>query len=155
MNLNALIEETKSSLVSKRYELLNFDKRMLTVGSLQSASSNIGGKYNNCYGFNEKINVLPKTKVVFNVPCVDGVYYKYRIGFYDHNGIYIKQIDQQESNEIIQDDNCDYIMFCVYAYNISSRKYEILTKNANKDNFSMMDDAKCFVWSNASNSEST
>lgn len=41
----------------------------------------------------------------------------------------------------------------VYAYNISSRKYEILTKNANKDNFSMMQDAKCFVWSNASSSD--
>ena len=41
----------------------------------------------------------------------------------------------------------------VYAYNISSKKYEILTKNAVKDNFSMMKDAKCFVWSNASSSD--
>lgn len=41
----------------------------------------------------------------------------------------------------------------VYAYNISSRKYEILTQNAVKDNFSMMQDAKCFVWSNASSSD--
>lgn len=41
----------------------------------------------------------------------------------------------------------------VYAYNISSRKYEILTKNAIKDNFSMMQEAKCFVWSNASRSD--
>jgi hypothetical protein len=37
----------------------------------------------------------------------------------------------------------------VYAYNITSRQYEILTKNASDDNFAMLSDAKCFVWSNA------
>ena len=41
----------------------------------------------------------------------------------------------------------------MYAYNISSKKYELLTKNIAKDNFSMMEDAKCFVWSNASKSD--
>jgi hypothetical protein len=39
----------------------------------------------------------------------------------------------------------------VYAYNITSRQYEILTKNASDDNFAMLSDAKCFVWSNATN----
>ena len=38
----------------------------------------------------------------------------------------------------------------VYAYNISSKKYDILTKNAAKDNFVMLKEAKCFVWSDAS-----
>ena len=37
----------------------------------------------------------------------------------------------------------------VYAYNITSKKYDILTKNASSDNFAMLEDAKCFVWSNA------
>ncbi len=37
----------------------------------------------------------------------------------------------------------------VYAYNITSRQYTILTKNASSDNFAMMEKAKCFVWSNA------
>lgn len=37
----------------------------------------------------------------------------------------------------------------VYAYNITSKQYEILTKNASSDNFAMLEDAKCFVWSNA------
>ncbi len=37
----------------------------------------------------------------------------------------------------------------VYAYNITSRQYTILTKNASSDNFAMMESAKCFVWSNA------
>ncbi|MCM1234461.1 MAG: hypothetical protein NC489_30540 [Ruminococcus flavefaciens] len=38
----------------------------------------------------------------------------------------------------------------VYAYNISSKKYEILTKNAAKDNFVMLKEAKSFIWSDAS-----
>lgn len=38
----------------------------------------------------------------------------------------------------------------VYAYNISSKKYEILTENATKDDFIMLKKAKCFVWSDAS-----
>lgn len=38
----------------------------------------------------------------------------------------------------------------VYAYNISSKKYDILTENAAKDNFVMLKEAKCFVWSDAS-----
>ncbi len=37
----------------------------------------------------------------------------------------------------------------VYAYNITSRNYTILTKNASSDNFAMLENAKCFVWSNA------
>lgn len=41
----------------------------------------------------------------------------------------------------------------VYAYNMSSKKYELLTKNIAKDNFSMMEEAKCFVWSDASKSD--
>lgn len=36
----------------------------------------------------------------------------------------------------------------VYAYNIASKRYEYLTENAARDNFSMLKDAKCFVWSN-------
>lgn len=38
----------------------------------------------------------------------------------------------------------------VYAYNIASKRYEILTDNAANDNFLMLQDAHCFVWSNAS-----
>lgn len=41
----------------------------------------------------------------------------------------------------------------VYAYNITSRQYNILTKNASSDNFAMMEKAKCFVWSNATKKE--
>ncbi len=37
----------------------------------------------------------------------------------------------------------------VYAYNITSRQYTILTKNASEDNFAMLEEAKCFVWSDA------
>lgn len=37
----------------------------------------------------------------------------------------------------------------VYAYNMSSKRYEILTEHASRDNFSMLKEAKCFVWSNA------
>ena len=37
----------------------------------------------------------------------------------------------------------------VYAYNITSRQYTVLTKNASGDNFAMLETAKCFVWSNA------
>ena len=36
----------------------------------------------------------------------------------------------------------------VYAYNMSSKRYDILTKNASRDHFSMLKEAKCFVWSN-------
>lgn len=35
----------------------------------------------------------------------------------------------------------------VYAYNISSKKYEILTEHASKDHFSMLKQAGCFIWS--------
>ena len=35
----------------------------------------------------------------------------------------------------------------VYAYNISSKRYTILTENATRDHFSMLKAAKCFVWS--------
>lgn len=38
----------------------------------------------------------------------------------------------------------------VYAYNISSKRYEILTENASDDHFLMLKNAHCFVWSNAS-----
>lgn len=41
----------------------------------------------------------------------------------------------------------------VYAYNIASKRYEILTENAAKDNFVMLEKANCFVWSDASNSK--
>ncbi|MFG6394130.1 MAG: hypothetical protein K1W24_08150 [Lachnospiraceae bacterium] len=41
----------------------------------------------------------------------------------------------------------------VYAYNIASKKYNILTKNATKDNFVMLEKARCFVWSDASSSK--
>ncbi len=41
----------------------------------------------------------------------------------------------------------------VYAYNISSKRYELLTEDAAKDNFVMLKEAKCFVWSNAANSK--
>lgn len=40
----------------------------------------------------------------------------------------------------------------VYAYNISSKRYDLLTENAAKDNFVMLKEAKCFVWSNAAGS---
>ncbi len=36
----------------------------------------------------------------------------------------------------------------VYAYNMSSKRYEILTQNASGKYFSMLEKAKCFVWSN-------
>ena len=35
------------------------------------------------------------------------------------------------------------------AYNITSRQYTVLTKNASSGNFAMLEKAKCFVWSNA------
>lgn len=38
----------------------------------------------------------------------------------------------------------------VYAYNISSKRYDILTENASDDHLLMLEDARCFVWSNAS-----
>ena len=38
----------------------------------------------------------------------------------------------------------------VYAYNISSKKYEILSNNSVRDNFVMLNEAKCFVWSDSS-----
>ena len=38
----------------------------------------------------------------------------------------------------------------VYAYNISSKRYDILTQNASADNFLMLEQAHCFIWSNAS-----
>lgn len=41
----------------------------------------------------------------------------------------------------------------VYAYNISSKRYDILTKNASDDHFLMLKDAQCFVWSNASDKQ--
>ena len=37
----------------------------------------------------------------------------------------------------------------VYAYNITSKRYDILTEHAALDNFTMLEAAKCFVWSNA------
>lgn len=37
----------------------------------------------------------------------------------------------------------------VYAYNITSKQYNILTQNASSDNFAMLENARCFVWSNA------
>lgn len=39
----------------------------------------------------------------------------------------------------------------VYAYNMSSKRYDILTEHASRDNFSMLKEAKCFVWSNINN----
>lgn len=41
----------------------------------------------------------------------------------------------------------------VYAYNITSRQYEVLTKNASSDNFAMLENARCFVWSNATSAK--
>lgn len=41
----------------------------------------------------------------------------------------------------------------VYAYNISSKRYDLLTQDAAKDNFVMLKEAKCFVWSNATDSK--
>jgi len=41
----------------------------------------------------------------------------------------------------------------VYAYNIASKRYDILTENAIKDNFTMLKKAKCFVWSDTSGSK--
>lgn len=41
----------------------------------------------------------------------------------------------------------------VYAYNMSSKRYEILTEHASRDHFSMLEKAKCFIWSNADSSE--
>lgn len=38
----------------------------------------------------------------------------------------------------------------VYAYNMSSKRYKILTENATRDHFSMLEAAKCFVWSTTS-----
>lgn len=35
----------------------------------------------------------------------------------------------------------------VYAYNMSSKRYDILTEHADRDDFSMLKKAKCFVWS--------
>lgn len=40
----------------------------------------------------------------------------------------------------------------VYAYNISSKRYEYLTEQATRDQFSMLKDAKCFIWSNLGDS---
>ncbi|MDD7403093.1 MAG: hypothetical protein SO170_06995 [Butyribacter sp.] len=36
----------------------------------------------------------------------------------------------------------------VYAYNIASKRYDILTEEATRNHFSMLEAAKCFVWSN-------
>lgn len=38
----------------------------------------------------------------------------------------------------------------VYAYNIASKRYDVLTDNASDDNFLMLQNAHCFVWSNVS-----
>lgn len=43
----------------------------------------------------------------------------------------------------------------VYAYNISSKRYDILTQHATRDHFSMLESAKCFVWSNTNNDGQT
>ncbi len=39
--------------------------------------------------------------------------------------------------------------FSLYEYNITSRQYTVLTRNASSGNFAMLEKAKCFVWSNA------
>ncbi len=39
----------------------------------------------------------------------------------------------------------------VYAYNISSKRYTILSENAVRDNFVMLEKAKCFVWTESAN----
>lgn len=36
----------------------------------------------------------------------------------------------------------------VYAYNMFSKRYDILTEQASRDHFTMLKEAKCFVWSN-------
>ena len=41
----------------------------------------------------------------------------------------------------------------VYAYNILSKRYDLLTQDAAKDNFAMLKEAKCFVWSNTDGSK--
>ena len=42
----------------------------------------------------------------------------------------------------------------VYAYNISSKKYEVLTEHASKDHFSMLKEAGCFIWSKTDKKDS-
>lgn len=50
----------------------------------------------------------------------------------------------------VNDQNIFYFSLnnMVYAYNMYSKRYDILTKNASRDHFSMLKEAKCFVWSN-------
>lgn len=43
----------------------------------------------------------------------------------------------------------------VYAYNMASKRYDILTDNASRDNFTMLKEAKCFVWSNTNKNGKT
>ncbi len=40
----------------------------------------------------------------------------------------------------------------VYSYNIASKRYDVLTDNANNDNFAMLEAANCFVWTNGDKS---
>ena len=104
-------------VVSVEYEL-SLKKTDFTVGSLQMASFAVDVTKTHALTYMKHIDVNENDVIKITVPVIDGVYYKYRFGFYDESKAYIGQeAFTTENPYVITQKNTKYIAFCIIAYN--------------------------------------
>ena len=111
-------------------------KSDLTEGSLQTASMKASA-YDSAFCYLTKIPLTSLLRLKIVVPAVEGVYYKYRYGFYRADESYDDQISLTTSNVVNEKNNCYYLSFGVYAYNESddSAHSNILSEYTDDDVF--------------------
>ena len=105
------------NVVLVKYEL-NLKRTDFTVGSLQTATFAVDVTKTHALTYLYHIEANDNDIIKITVPVINGVYYKYRFGFYDASKAYISQEGFTTENPyIITQKNTKYIAFCIMAYN--------------------------------------
>lgn len=147
MNTNKINEVFTFQPYNNKRLLDNFDQhdiRILNVDNDGNVSFVVYG-YMNCGDYEGRVGILLYDYLAESNQITERVYIpltttyeQLKEDFGDFCYVNNKNIFYFSINDI------------VYAYNISSKRHDILTENATADNFLMLEAAHCFVWSDAS-----
>lgn len=97
---------------------LSLKRTDFTVGSLQTSLFTVDVTKTHALTYMKHIEADTNDVIKITVPVINGVYYKYRFGFYDESKAYIGQeAFTTENPYIITQKNTKYIAFCIIAYN--------------------------------------
>ena len=120
---SAEVDEKLTRKLSQKELSKEYTKSAVAVGLLQSLQKTIA-MYTHCFtvGSGEVPTLIPleaNKLATLIVPEIEGIYYKFRYGYYGSDGRYIAQTADTSDNTIIQKPTGAYVAISVMAYNTS------------------------------------